>query len=453
MSVTHSSKATRAAALAVLCCTAGLLLAGCGKGGSSASSSQSAKPLGAVGYVRMDALLKRHPLYSQLARLDDDMAALQLKSIGTGPTLAPAALKKEQAALQREFQQASDRAKAELDRKQGEYRQRESDAVRQALGAAGGAAGSSGASIQAGIQRQYQQQAQVVAGDAQKNLDAYRKQLIGQDRQAIVALQRSLNDSAARSYRTKVEQLQKKEADYALQLATEDSAERLSLRAKLSNLVLDDVTREEARKALEAIDRKEADALAAMKNRDGITLVALQKQLRDQTSAELGRQAGDMKIRTVAKINKRELETRAQMISKLGGLPATAAGGAALPATLSPDMRAKLEALHKKYQDDFSKDAKTTIDEFEKTRTDLAQRFARLQGVDAGAQAGSNKQFDALQKQRNELYDQMVAQIGREIKFVAARRGINVVFSDIIAPAGGIDLTADAEKDIESLHE
>ena len=124
-----------------------------------------------------------------------------------------------------------------------------------------------------------------------------------------------------------------------------------------------------------------------------------------------------------------------------------------MPGNISPDMRAKLEALHKKYQDDFTKDAKTTLDEFEKTRRELADRFARLQGVDAGAQAGSNKQFDALQKQRNVLYDQMVAQIGREIKFVAARRGINVVFSDVVAPAGGIDLTADAEKDIESLHE
>jgi hypothetical protein len=47
----------------------------------------------------------------------------------------------------------------------------------------------------------------------------------------------------------------------------------------------------------------------------------------------------------------------------------------------------------------------------------------------------------------------MVAQIGREVKVLAEQRGINVVVSDIVAPAGGVDLTADAEKDIESLHE
>jgi hypothetical protein len=400
----------------------------------------------------MDDLVKVHPLYGQLARLDDDMAAIQLKSIGTGPTLAPAALRREQVALQREFQQASQRAKSELDRKQDEYRKREAEAVRQALGAAGGAPGASGASIQNEIQQQFAVQARTVANDAQKNLVAYRAQLMSQDRAAMIALQHSLNDSAARRYRTTVEQLQKKEADYALQLATDDSAERLSLRAKLSNLVLDDATREDARKQLEAIDRKESDALAAMKNRDGATLAALQKQLRDGTNAELTRQGDAMRIRSLAKINKRELETRAELASRLGGGPG-GASGPAMPASLSPDMRGKLEALHKQYQDDFSKDAKTTIDEFEKTRADLAQRFARLQGVNAGAQAGSNKQLDALQKQRNELYDQMVAQIGREVKFIAARRGINVVFTDVVAPAGGIDLTADAEKDIESLHE
>jgi hypothetical protein len=47
----------------------------------------------------------------------------------------------------------------------------------------------------------------------------------------------------------------------------------------------------------------------------------------------------------------------------------------------------------------------------------------------------------------------MVAQIGREVRMVAQKRGIDVVVSDVVAPAGGVDLTADAEKDIESLHE
>jgi uncharacterized protein YdcH (DUF465 family) len=116
-------------------------------------------------------------------------------------------------------------------------------------------------------------------------------------------------------------------------------------------------------------------------------------------------------------------------------------------------MKAKLQALHDQYQAQFNADAAQTIAQFQKTRADLTDRFRRIAGVDAGAQAGANKQLGALQKQRGELYDEMVAQIGREVKAVAQKRGVNVVISDVVAPAGGVDLTADAEKDIESLHE
>ena len=87
------------------------------------------------------------------------------------------------------------------------------------------------------------------------------------------------------------------------------------------------------------------------------------------------------------------------------------------------------------------------------TRADLTRRFQQLGAVDRTAQAGAAKQIDALVKQRGDLYGQMVAQIGREVKTIAEKRGINVVVSDVVAPAGGVDLTADAEKDIESLHE
>ena len=46
----------------------------------------------------------------------------------------------------------------------------------------------------------------------------------------------------------------------------------------------------------------------------------------------------------------------------------------------------------------------------------------------------------------------MVDQIDREVKTVAQERGVSVVVSTV-APAGGVDLTDDAMKDIETLHE
>jgi len=42
----------------------------------------------------------------------------------------------------------------------------------------------------------------------------------------------------------------------------------------------------------------------------------------------------------------------------------------------------------------------------------------------------------------------MVAQIDREVKTIAQARGISTVVSTV-APAGGVDLTGDAMKDIE----
>jgi hypothetical protein len=439
---------------ALVSLTAILCAAGCarqiGAGGSGGAPAPSQR---AVGFVNMDDLVKRHPLYGELSRLDDDMAALQLKSVGGQVALSPADLERERRELQKELEAATDRARAALKQKQDEYSRQESEAMRQAI-AASGAPGSAGAPIGSGVQQQMQAQALSVSNAAQKNLEAYRRDLMQQDQNALNALQRSLNERAGRTYRAQADAMQRKEADYALSLANDDSTQRLSLRAKLTNLVLEDSSREDARKQLETIDRKEADDLAALKNRDAATLVSLQTQLRDGTRRELDAQADGMRKRTLAKINARELDTRKELAAQLGVVqPPAGGGGVAMPAGLPPDMRSKLEALHKKYQDDFSRDAKLTLGDFEKTKTSLSERFARLQGIDVAGQAGSNKQLDLLQKQRSDLYDQMVAQIDREVKLIAAKRGIDVVLSDVIAPAGGVDLTPDAEKDIESLHE
>ena len=453
MSQTASSKRARALIAASL---AALAICACAKVENSASGvAGTTKPQGAVGYVRMDDLVRRHPLYAELARLDDDMAALQFKSVGgeSGPSLPPDQLRKEQAAIQREFEAASKRAQEALKQKQVEYGKREAEAISQALGATGSTAGApGGAAIGADIERQLKAQTQAVTAGAQRNLEVYKRQVVAQDSSALEALRRSLNDSALRTYQAKVSEMQKNEADYALQLAQEDSPERLSLRTKLSNLVLDEAAREDARKQLEALDRKESDAMATLKNRDGATLAALQKDLRDRSAGELSRQADAMKSRTLAKINKREVEIRQQLASTTLPGPGPA-GGPVVPRNLSPDMRGKIDALHKRYQDEFNADAKTTIEQFQKTRDALAQRLALLQGVDTIAIGGRQRQLGALEKQRRDLYDQIVTQIGREVKVIAARRGVNVVFGDVVAPAGGIDLTADAEKDIESLHE
>ena len=116
-------------------------------------------------------------------------------------------------------------------------------------------------------------------------------------------------------------------------------------------------------------------------------------------------------------------------------------------------LRTRIQQLHDDYQKRFQDDAKTTIADFEKTRADLSRRYAELHGVDVSAQHGAHAQILALRKKREDLYDEITGQIDREVRLIAQQRGISVVLSDVVAPAGGVDLTPDALKDIESLHE
>jgi hypothetical protein len=405
-----------------------------------------------VGYVSMERLVKVHPLYPELAHLDDDVAALQLKSVGPQIARSGSDIARQEHDLQRELEAAADRTKKALANKQQEYAKREQAAIDAALGAAAGVHGPSGGAIASGIDRQAQLQARGASAAAQHNFDAYRAQLIDQDRSAVATLQRTLGERAARAFRARADALQRKEADFALQLASDDAAERLSLRTKLSNLALDDASRADVKTQLDALDRKEADSVGAMKNRDQATLAAVAQTLHKQVRGELTQQVGELQKRTYAKISARATQTRAQLSGTLAQLP-HAAGGAALPASVDPNMRKKLMALHAQFQGNFNRDASTTIAQFQKTRTDLTRRFQQLAGVDAQAQSGASRQIGALEKQRGDLYGEMVAQIDREVKALAAKRGIGVVVSDVVAPAGGVDLTADAEKDIESLHE
>jgi ElaB/YqjD/DUF883 family membrane-anchored ribosome-binding protein len=436
-------------------CIAGVSFGGCGQpsGGTAAGNASAARDSGAVGYVRMDDLLKKHPLYGQLARLDDDMQAIRLKAVGESLSHSGDDIAREQAELQRELDQAVQRTKKALADEQADYSKREQAAIAAAMAAAGGVSGAGGGAIVGGMNRQAQAQAQSAAASAQANFQAYRQQLLDQDTRTFDALQDSLNERAERSYRAKAAELQKNEADFALQQATADAAERLSLQAKLDDLALDQAARADVKAQLDALERKESGALTALKERDAATLAALQNQLHDQMKSELEAQAAALRKQTSAKLDERAQQMRRSLVGQLGGAPLQNGAGAAAPASVPPGMRARLDALHRQYQQDFDRDAQQTIAEFQKTRGELARRYQALHGDDAQAQAGAQKQLDALQKQRGELYAQMVSQIESEVRTIAQKRGVSVVFSQVVAPAGGVDLTGEAAKDVEGLHE
>lgn len=410
-----------------------------------------------VGFVRMDVLIKKHPLYGQLARYDSDIAAMSLRGADPGVPRNAADVTREEADLRRQLNDAADKTQKFLRERQLEYAQKERTAIQAAIGGPAPAAGSGGAAVAGQVNSTYQNQARTVSAQANKNYRTYSDAVIAEDKRASDAVAKTLASRADRSYRSRVDEVQQKEADLSLKLATEDSAARLELKTKLTNLALDDAAREETKAKLAALDRKEADAMAAVRNRDQAMLEAYQTQLRTQTQAQIRSEIQKVHAGTATKLRSRENTARAEVAQKIGslgpGVPQTLTVGPSGKATIPPDLRAKVEGIHKQYYAQYQHDYDQSLAQYNKTRDELSRRFAALHGADGGAQASARTHIDQLQKQRNALFEEIVAQIRREVKTVALAHGVRVVLTDLVGSGGGVDLTAAAQKDIETLHE
>ncbi len=429
-----------------------VLLAACARGPASAPPA-TPPASGRVGYVRMDDLVKKHPLYGQLAQYDANIAALNLGTLVPHVLAAGPELKREEARLEAQLDAAAKRTSALLAAKGKSYQDRENAAIAAALRGAGAPPGPSVAGIQSQMEGTARNQAAGAGAQAQHDLDAYRKQLEAQDAAQISAAEHTLGARADRTYRAKSDELGAKESALSLMMANGDAAERLTLRTRLSSLALDDAQRDEDNKALAALDRKEADTLAAMHNRDAQTLAALQAQLRSGIQNDIRAQVAQIRQRSVQRFRERADQLRTQFAPGNGPLIATSPNGAAqVNPNLPPALRQRIQQLHADYTQAFQNDAKSTIADFNKTRTLLSRRYALLTGTDAAAAQSAQLEIRSLEKKRDDLYQQMVAQIDREVKVIAQERGVSTVVSTV-APAGGVDLTDDAMKDIETLHE
>ncbi|MGA2391779.1 MAG: hypothetical protein ABSH03_00340 [Candidatus Lustribacter sp.] len=436
--------------LALVACA---MLAACARGGSSAPAPATPAAGGRVGYVRMDDLVKKHPLFGQLAQYDANIQALSLGGLVPHVLAEGPQLKAEEARLQAQLSAAAKRTSALLAAKSKEYQERENAAIAAALRGAAATGGPSVAAIQSQMEGTARSQAAGAGAQAQRDLDAYRKQLEAQDGAQITAAEHTLEARADRTYRAKIDELNAKESSLSLLLANADAAERLSLRTRLSSLALDDAARADANNQLAALDRKESDQVAALHNQDAQTLSALQTQLRAQVQRDMNAQVGQIRQRSIARYRERSDQLRTEFAPSNGPLIATSPNG---PPTVNPNLppalRRRIGQLHADYTQAFQADAKQTIADFNKTRSDLQQRYALLTGTDAAATQSAQLEIQSLEKKRQDLYMEMVAQINREVKTIAQQRGVSTVVSTV-APAGGVDLTGDAMKDIETLHE
>ena len=395
-----------------------------------------------AGYVRIDEAIKRDPLYPQISQLDEAIAAITLKSSAPSVPLGARQIAAQTQELNRELRAAQDRANKILAQKQRTYTAREQQAVAAALTAAGiPGAGALAASQMSGASAASQQQA---AAAANADLQAYQQSVVAQDNAATNSIANQLQAQAAQKFRAKAEQLQQNETDLTLRLTQQDAGARLAIKMRLSNLAMDPAARQKADSELASINAKESAQVGAQRSADAATLKAYRAQLDRETSDAIRSQVGSISAQTRAKLE----EHRDAVGSQLQRLAPVAPS-----AQLSPKVQAQIAQIQKQYASAFAADSGKTIAEYNATKSDLDRQFAALHGADVGATGAAAKELDSLQKRRNDLYQEIVAQVERDATRIAKDRGLSIVFINIWAAAGGYDMTNQVISDIESQHE
>jgi hypothetical protein len=417
-----------------LCVAAGSLSA-CGVNVHSAA-------VRGAGYVRIDEAVKRDPLYSQLSQLNDAIAAITLKSSAPAVPLGARQIAAQTVELNRELRAAQDRANKILAEKQRAYASREQQAVAAALKAAGiSGSGALAAAQMSGASAAQEQQA---ASAANADLQAYQQSVVAQDNAATNSIANQLQAQAAQKYRAKAEQLQQNETDLTLRLTQQDAGARLAIKMRLSNLAMDPAARQKAESDIASINARESAQVGAMRTADTATLKAFRAQLDREAGDAIRSQVGAISAQTRSKLVERRDEVGSQLRSLAPVAPA---------AHLSPKVQAQIAQIQRQYAGAFAADTGKTIADYNATKNDLDRQFAALHGADVGATGATAKELDSLQKRRDDLYQQIVAQIERDAARIAKDRGLSIVFINIWAAAGGYDMTNQVISDIESQHE
>ena len=396
-----------------------------------------------VAYVRMDDVIKAHPLYSQLKQLNDAIAAIDLDATAPRAPLSPQEIATQTQELNKELKDAQDRANQIIAAKQKDYANQERQAEIAALKAAN--IDPKAAGIGAEINQTSQAQAQAAVQAAQQNYQAYQQSVIAQDNAAANSVAAQLSKEADEKMRARVEQYQQEETDLSLRAAEGDATQRMALKTKLNTLALDAETRKSINTQLAALDKKEADQVGALRAQHAKELAAYRDQLRAETSSAISHQVSNIRSETQAKLS----SAQASASSQIRGL-----GGAPVPTVkIPPDVQKKLASIHADIQAKFNADAQAAIDEYNATKSDLDNEFAILHGQSTGAIGAEAKQLRELRKRRDDLQTQIQAQIQREANRIAKEMGFSVVFDNVKAAPGGYDLTNDLIHDVESLHE
>lgn len=385
----------------------------------SLPSDASLQPLSdRYGFVRMETLMRTHPLAGDLANLDRQIAALQAQ-IGA-PRIARdvAYLRAAQTSLQQELEGAATRARALLHEHGAALEAQER------------------AQISALIERR-EDIGRRFGALLSEQREAYAKEL-GHDRQqAVRTLAVSIEERDARLLQNKADELRQRERDEAMKLAQADSGERTSLEAKAANPRLSDADAKAVAAELSVLDAKEDAQRKANLAADGQLLAGLRAQLRSDSQREFSEQVARLQRASSAELRARGEVAAVQAQASVPALPAPKE---------SPDngaLAAQIKAIHAHFQERLDADTRASVAAFKATHARIQARFDALVRERRDAQRDLVNEIQRLQRQRDALSARMTSQIRSETVSVAEHASIDVVLTDVLAESHAVDLTDD----------
>ncbi|HEX3368209.1 MAG TPA: hypothetical protein VHS56_01415, partial [Candidatus Cybelea sp.] len=181
------------------------------------------------------------------------------------------------------------------------------------------------------------------------------------------------------------------------------------------------------RAALEAqragLDRREAQAIAALRRADAATLAAYDRQLRTEAATANAQMTGELRDKAAANSAIHGEVVRAES-SAAGALP---------------NFPAQLALFRTGYRS--SAQAIDIGGNLSAASNDISRRFGTLARADRQSRTAALAQIRALQAQRDALYRSIVAQIIRVANRIAAERHLSGVSVAPARRARSVDLT------------
>jgi hypothetical protein len=382
-------------------------------------SDASLQPLSdRYGFVRMETLMRTHPLAGDLANLDRQIASLQSQFGAPRVARDTAYLRAAQKSLQHELEEAAARTQILL-REHGVALAAQERTQISALFKKREDIGRSFGTL------------------LSEQRDTYAKELRSDRQQAVQTLAASIDERDARLLQTKADELHQRERDAAMKLAQADSGERTSLEAKAANPRLREADAKAVAASLSALDAKEDAQRKANLAADGQLLARLREQMRSDSQREFSEQVARLQKASAAELRARGAVTAAQTQASVSTLPTPGE---------SPDngaFAARIKWIHAHFQERLDADTRASIAAFKTTHARVQARFDALVRERREAQRNLMNEIRRLQRQRDALSARMTSQIRNKTVSVAEHASIDVVLTDVLAESHAVDLTDD----------